>query len=577
MTPESGWPVTTGFSVSPSATIAQLDADPQQEIIIASQDQKVYLYNHDGTLLPGWPKFIGNTLSPDEYAIINSSPAVADLSGDGDVEIVCGSNDGRMYVFNVNGSNEPGFPFNTGFMIFSTVAVGNIDGDSELEIVFGNNFGRIYAMNPNGTVCAGFPVVTPYAIRGSPALANLDEDPQLEIICPSEATAPDLYVLNGDGSNFPGWPKNVEPNLGLFSSPAVADVDLDGWPDIVVGLRNGQIAALDRFGNSMPGWPVSAGYSCLSSPTLVDLDDDPQLEIVVGMNDSKVVAYNHDGTLLPGWPVPTSYTVVSSPSVGDIDRDGEIEIVVGENTGKVYAFEVDGSAVAGFPLTSPTYTIYSSPLLADLDADGSLEILVGCNDTKIYAWDLGAESVDAELLPWPEWRGDDRNHANLIRPAFVENLGPPPPLNAGELIDLHLFVTSISQQSETFELWTRVFDEFGEVLDWPNAKPQALTLKPGEVATVTFDFAARCQYFSETYRAQVYLGEFGTSSFDTISFEVQVNAATEGDINCSGAVDVDDLLGVINAWGPCLPCPADVTGNGVVDVDDLLVVINTWS
>jgi hypothetical protein len=41
-------------------------------------------------------------------------------------------------------------------------------------------------------------------------------------------------------------------------------------------------------------------------------------------------------------------------------------------------------------------------------------------------------------------------------------------------------------------------------------------------------------------------------------------------------VDVDDLLLVINSWGACAGCPADITGNDVVDVDDLLAVINAW-
>ena len=59
------------------------------------------------------------------------------------------------------------------------------------------------------------------------------------------------------------------------------------------------------------------------------------------------------------------------------------------------------------------------------------------------------------------------------------------------------------------------------------------------------------------------------------------------DINCSGAVDVDDLLAVINAWGNCpspcpsRQCPPDIapapSGNCTVDVDDLLAVINAWS
>lgn len=55
------------------------------------------------------------------------------------------------------------------------------------------------------------------------------------------------------------------------------------------------------------------------------------------------------------------------------------------------------------------------------------------------------------------------------------------------------------------------------------------------------------------------------------------------DINGSGGVNVDDLLAVINAWGPCpappTPCPTDIApagGNGQVNVDDLLAVINAW-
>jgi hypothetical protein len=57
----------------------------------------------------------------------------------------------------------------------------------------------------------------------------------------------------------------------------------------------------------------------------------------------------------------------------------------------------------------------------------------------------------------------------------------------------------------------------------------------------------------------------------------------EGDYNCSGSVDVDDLIGVILAWGVCLPnvaCPGDVAphpnGDGQVNVDDLIAVILNW-
>lgn len=57
-----------------------------------------------------------------------------------------------------------------------------------------------------------------------------------------------------------------------------------------------------------------------------------------------------------------------------------------------------------------------------------------------------------------------------------------------------------------------------------------------------------------------------------------------GDVNDDGTVNVNDLLAVINAWGPCPAppdtCPADVApieaADSVIDVNDLLTVINNW-
>jgi hypothetical protein len=58
----------------------------------------------------------------------------------------------------------------------------------------------------------------------------------------------------------------------------------------------------------------------------------------------------------------------------------------------------------------------------------------------------------------------------------------------------------------------------------------------------------------------------------TISCEPVCN----GDVDDSGAVDVDDLLAIVNAWGPCLFCSGDLNSSYVIDVNDLLIVINHW-
>jgi hypothetical protein len=47
----------------------------------------------------------------------------------------------------------------------------------------------------------------------------------------------------------------------------------------------------------------------------------------------------------------------------------------------------------------------------------------------------------------------------------------------------------------------------------------------------------------------------------------------------NGMVDVDDLLEIINSWGPCAACISDIVpagGDGAVNVDDLLAIINSW-
>ena len=67
--------------------------------------------------------------------------------------------------------------------------------------------------------------------------------------------------------------------------------------------------------------------------------------------------------------------------------------------------------------------------------------------------------------------------------------------------------------------------------------------------------------------------------FDYIISVVPGAAACAGDVNGDQAVDVDDLLAVINHWGGPPPAqqPAiDTNSDGVIDVDDLLAIINNW-
>jgi len=77
---------------------------------------------------------------------VESSPALGDIDGDGKLEIVVGSNDDKLYALN----GEDGsvlWSYTTGGDIVSSPALGDIDGDGKLEIVVGSNDDKLYALN----------------------------------------------------------------------------------------------------------------------------------------------------------------------------------------------------------------------------------------------------------------------------------------------------------------------------------------------------------------------------------------------------------------------------------------------
>lgn len=49
-----------------------------------------------------------------------------------------------------------------------------------------------------------------------------------------------------------------------------------------------------------------------------------------------------------------------------------------------------------------------------------------------------------------------------------------------------------------------------------------------------------------------------------------------GDLNGDGVVNVDDLVMLLGAWGPCEGCAADLNDDGLVNVDDLVTLLGAW-
>jgi uncharacterized membrane protein len=73
------------------------------------------------------------------------------------------------------------------------------------------------------------------------------------------------------------------------------------------------------------------------------------------------------------------------------------------------------------------------------------------------------------------------------------------------------------------------------------------------------------------------IGLARTSTELNVAFVATPVDRTPGDTDCDQVINIDDLLHVINSWGPCEHCPADLTGEGIVNIHDLIMVIENWT
>ena len=127
-----GWPRYVSINVTSPPALADINDDGLDEIFISENDSSLHAYSADGSILPGWP---------DSQVILGQnrgSPAIADLDGDGDLEIVTGSGDGSsagLVVTHHDGKLVAGFPIEIPLHVRNYPVIGDVDGDGNPEIV----------------------------------------------------------------------------------------------------------------------------------------------------------------------------------------------------------------------------------------------------------------------------------------------------------------------------------------------------------------------------------------------------------------------------------------------------------
>jgi hypothetical protein len=440
----SGFPVEFSDETSSHLAVGDVDGDGDEEIILVSDE--IYVWHHDGSeLLDG----DGDSQTLGKFTDLNltlapAGVALSQLDDQPGLEIViCDITNPAVHVFGKDGNHLPGWPQSVAgaggtTWIWATPAVGDIDGDGDKEIVANALNGVTWAWHADGSEVRdgdgnpstnGFFKSRPEALwewgHSSPALYDLDGDGAKDIIFGSKSNSGGsfpLFAWKYDGTDVAGFPYLAVSNID--NSPALGDLNNDGVMEIVFYDWSKRLYAVQADGTDYPGFPVYFNsWSNLSpgpSAALGDMDGDGELEIAVAANMTgdlaRVFIYDTDvdggtsGSLLTGWPQDVPGASEGSPVLGDIDGDGGVDLLFGiggfseDAPNNLYAFHADGNPIDGFPITLGG-PLMPSPVITDLDHDSDVDIVMGGWDRLVHVWDMPF-AYDRHNVPWPTFRGN---------------------------------------------------------------------------------------------------------------------------------------------------------------------------
>jgi len=231
-----------------------------------------------GTAAVQTPTFVRN-IKAGETAWF-SSPAIVDLDKDGKKEIVAPLY--STFVFDAAGKQLAKGTATKG-RVYAPGVVADLDGDGVMEIVVGGNEGTVAAYSYKAgalttkwtaSTCSGSPTPQCPEARGL-AAADLDGDGKIEVVFTTTQTLANgsqVFVFDANG-------KSYQP----------AGVSWTAWPRYNTATGPGGDADFNGQGNHGYGeYGLNVGIG--------NLDDDPELEIVTTYDNHHVNVFNPDGT-----------------------------------------------------------------------------------------------------------------------------------------------------------------------------------------------------------------------------------------------------------------------------------------
>src|SRR2546430_1094146 len=413
----------------------------------------------------------------------HSSPVVADLNGDGQQDVIWGSYD-VVALNGADGSLKWRAP--SGNRVWPGIAVADLTGNGTLEVIVGRDSDQLTVYDRfGGVVWTRNPFGGGGELR-SLAVADLDKDGQLEIITgqAADVASRQLNVLEPNGTVRPGWPARHDGEPGYSSgmwnqNVVVADMNSDGFKELFV--PGGQsINGFDWNAIPAPGpgsAPLSEDYNVIENvvpnAVVADLDGDGFKEIIFPSYDGKVHAYWLDKTEHGSWPytVPTSGTpgddfrFASEPVVVDLDNDGHAEVIFTSwpkkatgGVGQLHVLDYLGRELYRVSLPAPAIGAswngsLGAPTIANIDSDPDLELVMATRASGVVAYKL-PNTANARVL-WGTGRG------NYVRTGTsVTVIAPPPPDTTPPTVPTGLTATAVSSSQINLS-WTASSDNVG--------------------------------------------------------------------------------------------------------------------
>ena len=327
---------------------------------------RLQAYQADGTLV--WTSSDSYISSYTSSYFHSSSISIADLDGDGKVEILAGDRifageSGQLLATLPSGGRGLQLNASTNNMAGYLPAIGDIDGDGIQEVACGNTTYRIAINSRTNSALNTVTIVGQISmVDGYTSLADIDGDGLLDVVVvgrPNNGDDSQMYVWSGVGttnnkigqtvlgssyklqSGDPGYNGNYAANYGKNGSrPFIGDIDGDGRPEIA--------------------------YTSYALLGIFSYDS----------TTKQFVRRFRTGT--------TDTSAATTLSLFDFNQDGRTELVYRDETLlRIMQFEDNGSGgfnctETTFPCLSGTHTEY--PVIADINDDGHAEIIVSGED-----------------------------------------------------------------------------------------------------------------------------------------------------------------------------------------------------